>query len=227
MCLLQYRGDSASCVCWSSGAHARRHVCWPTELQMHHLTRIHCAQRSSHGLASLRCITVLRRRVNLIRITFQRVQRAPQEAHGLPRHCTHDPCSVAGQPCGSRISKCLSLHGAIRLANQCWQNNSPSRRARAAPRTGQDTGHGHYYTDKAKHRNRQTPSPRRRRPEGRRPSARTQQRTTTHSPYTRHTSRRRRSTRTPGPPPLPRRVAHAALVDDERGRTDRPHTTLH
>ena len=41
--------------------------------------------------------------------------------------------------------------------------------------------------------------------------------------YTRHTSRRRRGTRTPGPPPLPRRVAHAALVDDERRGTDRPH----
>ena len=46
---------------------------------------------------------------------------------------------------------------------------------------------------------------------------------TTHSPYTRHTSRRRRRTRTPRPPPLPRRVAHAPLVDDERRGADRPY----
>ena len=41
--------------------------------------------------------------------------------------------------------------------------------------------------------------------------------------HTRHTSRRRRRTRTPRPPPLPRRVAHAPLVDDERRGADRPH----
>ena len=81
---------------------------------MHHLTRIHCALRSSQGFASLRCITVLRRRVNLIRITFQRVQRAPQETHGLPRRCNHGCKTVCVQQCkpyfeflsGTRIYTC-------------------------------------------------------------------------------------------------------------------------
>ena len=130
VCVLQYRGDSASCVCWSSGAHARRRVCWPTEVQMHHLTRIHRAQRSSHGLAWLRCITVQRRRMNLIRITFQRVQRAPQETHGLPRRCNHGCKIVCVQQCGFPISNSLAVRGFIRCLRRSQLAKNRRRGAR-------------------------------------------------------------------------------------------------